>query len=175
MLIIGDDWAEDHHDVELVDDQGRVCARRRLPEGVEGIAGLHALITEHLPEDYAESEPEQVQALVKVGIETDRGPWVAALLAAGYGVFAINPLSVARYRERHSTSGAKSDAGDAHVLAEIVRIDRAHHRALAGDSEEAAAIQLVARTHQSLIWERSRHVLRLRSALREFFPGSTLR
>jgi transposase len=172
MLFIGDDWAEDHHDVELVDDDGQVLARRRLPEGIEGIAGLHALIAEHLPEDWIELEPEQVPGLVKVGIETDRGPWVAALVAAGYEVFAINPLSVARYRERHSTSGAKSDAGDAHVLAEIVRVDRAHHRPLAGDSQEAEAIKLVARTHQSLIWERSRHVLRLRAALRDFFPAA---
>ncbi len=172
MLFIGDDWAEDHHDVELVDDDGQVLARRRLPEGIGGIAGLHALIADHLPEDWIELEPEQVQALVKVGIETDRGPWVAALVAAGYEVFAINPLSVARYRERHSTSGAKSDAGDAHVLAEIVRVDRTHHRPLAGDSQEAEAIKLVARTHQSLIWERSRHVLRLRAALRDFFPAA---
>jgi transposase len=172
MLFIGDDWAEDHHDVELVDDEGQVLARRRLREGIEGIAGLHALVAEHLPEDWVELEPEQVQALVKVGIETDRGPWVAALVAAGYEVFAINPLSVARYRERHSTSGAKSDAADAHLLAEIVRVDRAHHRPLAGDSQEAEAIKLVARTHQSMIWERSRHVLRLRSALRDFFPAA---
>jgi transposase len=56
---------------------------------------------------------------VVVGIETERGPWAAALVAAGYRVFAINPLSTARYRERHSTSGAKSDAADAHLLAEI--------------------------------------------------------
>jgi transposase len=172
MLFIGDDWAEDHHDVELVDDEGQVLARRRLREGIEGIAGLHALVAEHLPEDWVELEPEQVQALVKVGIETDRGPWVAALVAAGYEVFAINPLSVARYRERHSTSGAKSDAADAHLLAEIVRVDRAHHRPLAGDSQEAEAIKLGARTHQSMIWERSRHVLRLRSALRDFFPAA---
>src|SRR6478609_7880353 len=172
MLFIGDDWAEDHHDVELVDDGGQVLARRRLPEGIGGIAGLHALVADHLPEDWVELEPDEVQALVKVGIETDRGPWVAALVAAGYEVFAINPLSVARYRERHSTSGAKSDAGDAHVLAEIVRVDRAHHRPLAGDSQEAEAIKLVARTHQSLIWERSRHVLRLRAALRDFFPAA---
>jgi transposase len=172
MLFIGDDWAEDHHDVELVDNEGQVLARRRLPEGIEGIAGLHGLVADHLPEDWAELEPEQVQDLVKVGIETDRGPWVAALVAAGYEVFAINPLSVARYRQRHSTSGAKSDAADAHLLAEIVRVDRAHHRPLAGDSEEAEAIKLVARTHQSLIWERSRHVLRVRSALRDFFPAA---
>src|SRR3954454_7908972 len=172
MLFIGDDWAEDHHDVELVDEEGQVLARRRLPEGIEGIAGLHALVADHLPEEWVELEPEQVAALIKVGIETDRGPWVAALVAAGYEVFAINPLSVARYRERHSTSGAKSDAADAQLLAEIVRVDRAHHRRLAGDSQEAEAIKLVARTHQSLIWDRSRHVLRLRSALRDFSPAA---
>jgi hypothetical protein len=93
---------------------------------------------------------------------------VQALVAAGYEVFAINPMQVARYRERHSTSGAKSDAGDAHVLAEIVRLDREHHRPVAGDTPQAEAVKLVARSHQSLIWDRSRHVLRLR----EFFPAA---
>jgi hypothetical protein len=100
MLFVGDDWAEDHHDVEVVDDAGRMLARRRLPEGFDGIATLHALIAAHLPEEWVDLEPGQAQALVKVGIETDRGPWVAALVAAGYEVFAINPMSVARYRER---------------------------------------------------------------------------
>jgi transposase len=61
---------------------------------------------------------------VVIGIETDRGPWVQALLAAGYRVYAINPRQAARYRERYSTSGAKSDQGDAHVLAELVGLDR---------------------------------------------------
>jgi transposase len=172
MLFVGDDWAEDHHDVEVVDDDGQVLARRRLPNGLDGIAVLHALIGEHLPEGWADWEPAQVAGMVKVGIETDRGPWVAALVAAGYEVFAINPMSVARYRERHSTSGAKSDSADAHVLAEIVRLDRAHHRPLAGDSDQSEAVKLTARTHQSLIWDRTRHVLRLRSALREFFPAA---
>jgi transposase len=130
------------------------------------------LIAAHLPEDWVDLEPGSAQTEVKVGIETDRGPWVAALVAAGYEVFAINPMSVARYRERHSTSGAKSDAADAHLLAEIVRLDREHHRPLAGDTEEAEAIKLVARTHQSLIWDRTRQLLRLRSALRAFFPAA---
>ncbi len=107
-----------------------------------------------------------------VGIETDRGPWVTALRAAGYQVFAINPLSAARYRQRHSTSGAKSDAADAHLLAEIVRLDRDHHRPIAGDSDLADAVKLLARAHQTAIWERTRHVLRLRSTLREFFPAA---
>jgi transposase len=169
---VGDDWAQDHHDVEIVDDQGRRLVRRRLPEGVEGIAGLHALIAASAPGEWADLDPAEAASQVKVGIETDRGPWVQALIAAGYEVFAINPMSASRYRERHSTSGAKSDAGDAHVLAEIVRLDRAHHRPVAGDSELGEAIKLVARSHQSLVWDRTRHVLRLRSVLREFFPAA---
>ena len=90
MLFVGDDWAEAHHDVEIQDETGRALARRRLPEGIGGIATLHALLAEHLPGD---AEPDQVV----VGIETDRGPWVQALLAAGYQVYAINPLSASRY------------------------------------------------------------------------------
>ena len=109
---------------------------------------------------------------MKAGIETERAPWVQALVAAGYEVFPVNPMSVARYRERHSTSGAKSDAANAHLLAELVRLDRAHHRPVAGDSPLAEAVKLAARAHQSLIWDRSRHVLRLRAALREFFPAA---
>jgi transposase len=172
VLFVGNDWAEDHHDVEIVDGQGRRLARRRLPEGLEGITRLHALIAQFVPEQWAELDSAEAAFRVKVGIETDRGQWVAALIAAGYEVFAINPMSVARYRERHSTSGAKSDAGDAHVLAEIVRLDRAYHRPVAGDSELSEAVKLVARCHQSLVWDRTRHVLRLRSVLREYFPAA---
>jgi transposase len=172
MLFVGDDWAEDHHDVEIVDDAGRRLAAKRLPEGLDGITRLHALIARFAPGDWAELDPGGAESRVKVGIETDRGPWVAALVAAGYEVFAINPLSTARYRQRHSTSGAKSDAGDAHVLAEIVRLDRAHHRTIAGDSTHSQAMKLVARSHQTLIWDRTRHIARLRSALREFFPAA---
>jgi transposase len=172
MLFVGDDWAEDHHDIEIVDEKGRRVARRRLPEGLDGVSRLHALIAAAMPAEWAELEEGEAAARVKVGIETERGPWVAALVAAGYEVFAINPMSTARYRERHSTSGAKSDAGDAHVLAEIVRLDRAHHRPVAVDSDNGEAMKLVTRGHQTMIWERTRHVLRLRSALREYFPAA---
>jgi transposase len=165
VLFIGDDWAEAHHDIELVDESGRRLARRRLPEGVEGLAALHALVADHLAED---AEADQVV----VGIETDRGPWVQALIAAGYTVYAVNPLQAARYRERHGTSGAKSDAGDAHVLAELVRLDRAHHRPVAGDSALAEHIKVLARTHQSMIWSRQRQANALRAMLREFYPAA---
>ena len=133
--------------------------------------GLHALVGEHAPPEWADLDPASAAAQVVVGIETDRGPWVGALVAAGYTVYGLNP-TVARYRERHSTSGAKSDTADAHLLAEIVRLDRAHHRPVAGDSATGEAVKVSARAHQSLIWDRTRHVLRLRSALREFFPAA---
>ena len=96
-----------------------------------------------MPVSWAELDPAEAAGRVRVGIET-----------------------------RHSTSGAKSDQGDAHVLAEIVRLDHAHHRQVAGDSPIAEAVKLLARAHQSLIWDRTRQVLRLRSALREFFPAA---
>jgi transposase len=165
MLFIGDDWAEDHHDVELVAASGKVLGRARLPEGVIGIARFHALVAQHLDED---AEADQVV----IGIETDRGPWVTALVAAGYCVYPVNPVQVARYRERHGVAGAKSDRGDAHVLAEMVRLDREHHRPMTGDSLVAEQTKVLARTHQSLIWSRQRHANMLRSLLREYYPAA---
>jgi transposase len=146
MIFVGDDWAESHHDVYLMDDSGKRLAARRLPEGPSGVRQLHELIGQHA------EEPEQVV----IGIETDRGLWVGALVATGYQVYAINPMAVARYRDRHHLSGAKSDASDAKLLADLVRTDRHNHRPIAGDSSEAQAIKVLARTHQSLIWTRNR-------------------
>jgi len=162
MIFVGDDWAEDHHDVYVMDADGARLASRRLPEGLAGIRGFHELVAAHV------EEPGQVV----IGIETDRGLWVQALGAAGYQVFAVNPLAVARYRDRHQVSGAKSDAGDAKLLADLVRTDRHNHRPLAGDSPDVEAIKVLARAHQNLIWTRTQHTNRLRSALREYYPAA---
>jgi transposase len=165
VLFVGDDWAEAHHDVELMEASGRSVVKARLVEGVAGMARLHAMIAEALGEDDEETE-------VLVGIETERGPWVAALIAAGYTVYAVNPLQVARYRERHSVSGAKSDAADAHTLADMVRTDSHQLRPVAGDSAAAEAVKVLTRAHKTLIWERTRATQRLRHALREYFPAA---
>ena len=150
-----------------MDAGGRRLAKARLREGVAGIARLHAMIGEQLGEDAEEDDAGQVA----IGIETD-GPWVAALIAAGYTVFAINPLQASRYRERHGVSGAKSDAADAHVLADMVRTDSHQLRPVAGDTAQAAAVKVVTRTHKTLIWERTRCTQRLRHALRDYFPAA---
>ena len=155
MIFVGVDWAEAHHEVHVADLEGKRLARARLPEGVEGIALFHELVNTHAEEP----------ADVVVGIETDRGLFVTALVAAGYQLFAVNPMSTSRYRDRHSTSGAKSDAGDAQVLSDMVRTDRHNHRLVAGDSEGVEAIKVLARAHQSMVWSRGRQTNLLRSTL----------
>jgi transposase len=164
-LFVGDDWAEDHHDVEVQDGSGRTLRAARLSEGAAGMARLHELIATFSPDD---ADPDRVL----VCIETDRGPWVRALVAAGYQVFGVNPKQAARHREIVSLSGAKSDKADAHTLADMVRTRRHQLRLVAADSDIAEAVKVVARAHQSLIWERTRHMLRLRAALRDYFPAA---
>ncbi|WP_255361032.1 IS110 family transposase [Kutzneria sp. 744] len=165
-MFVGDDWAEDHHDVELMDTGGHRVATARLPEGVAGMARLHAMIGDQA----GETDDGDVEVLV--GIETDRGPWLAALVAAGYTVLAVNPVQVAGFRRRLGISGATSDAADAHVLADMVRTHAHELRPVAGDSALAEAVKMVARIHKTLIWERTRHVQRLRHALRDYFPAA---
>ncbi len=168
-LLVGDDWAEDHHDLEFQATDGRVLARGRVPEGPAGIARFHELTAQA----QAALDPDATDdAEVLVGIETDRGPWVQALLAAGCQVFAINPLQAARFRERHGVSGAKADRTDAHALADMVRTDAHQLRQVAGDSPLVEAIKVVSRAHKTLIAERTRQVQRLRFALRDYFPAA---
>lgn len=165
LLFIGDDWAEDHHDVEIQDARGGILCRARLLEGVAGFTGFGELVARFVGDD---TEPSDVV----VCIETDRGPWVGALVAAGYRVLGVDPKQAARHREILASSGAKSDKGDAHALADMART-RAHQlREVAADSDVAAAVKVVTRAHQTLIWERTRHMLRLRAALREYFPAA---
>ncbi len=162
MVFVGIDWSERHHDVCVMDVDGQVLVKGRVPEGVDGLAQLHEMVAAH-----AEELSE-----VLVAIEIDRGLLVGALVASGYAVYAVNPLSVDRYRDRHRTSGAKSDPGDAKVLADLVRTDRHQHRQVAGDSGLAEAVKVLARAHQSLIWSRQRHLNQLRNVLREFYPAA---
>ncbi len=116
----GIDWAEDHHDIALVDREGNL---------------------------------------------------VACLRATGRQVYPINPMSVARYRDRHTVAGKKSDHGDAVVLAHVLRTDMDMHRPLPADSELAQAIAVLARAQQDAVWDRTQAPSKLRSHLREYYPG----
>jgi hypothetical protein len=167
LLFIGDDWAEGHHHVVVQDEAGKTLARRRLPEGADGIARFHELVAARWGGD---GEPDPAQVIVV--IETDRGPWVKALAAAGYRVYPANPKQAARHKEAIANSGKKDDFFDAEGLADMGRTRRHQMRELAADSDLAEAVKIAARAHQKLVWERTRHLLRMRSALREYFPAA---
>lgn len=160
MIFVGVDWAEAHHEACVLNESGDVLARKKIPDTLVGVRELHELLTPFV------DEPDQAV----VGIEKDRGLIVTAILRANYRVYELNPMSVARYRERHVTSGSKSDPGDAKVLADLVRTDRHNHREAAGDTEGADAIKVLARAHQSAIWSRQREKNALRSALKDYYP-----
>jgi transposase len=161
-VFCGIDWAEDHHDIALADRDGKLLGRRRISDDAAGLAELLALLAEHgdSPDDP-----------VPVAIETPRGLLVACLRASGRPVYPVNPMAVARYRDRHSVSGKKSDHGDSLVLAHVLRTDRDMHRPLPADSELAQAIAVLARAQQDAVWDRTQAHNRLRSHLREYYPG----
>lgn len=162
VIFVGIDWSERHHDVCVLDQHGQVQATRRVADGVQGLQRLHELLADHA------EEPEQVT----IGIELDRGLLVGALVSAGYQVVKIEPVATARYRDRFSSSRGKADASDARVLADAVRTDAHLHTQVVGDSGLVDAVRVLARAHQTAVWDRRRNAQRLRYALREFFPAA---
>jgi transposase len=161
-VFCGIDWAEDHHDIALVDAGGRLLARRRISDDAAGLAALLDLLAEH---------GDSADDPVPVAIETPRGLLVACLRGTGRKVYPINPMAVARYRDRHSVAGRKSDHGDAVVLAGVLRTDAHAHRPLPADTELAQAIAVLARAQQDAVWARTQAHNRLRSHLREYYPA----
>ena len=161
-IYCGVDWAEGHHDVALIDGEGKLVGKRRVDESLDGVAELVAMLA---AAGDSSDEP------IPVAIETPRGLLVAALRAAGRPIYPINPLAVARYRGRTSVSGKKSDHVDAMVLANILRTDRHLHRMLPEDSPLARSITVLARAYQDAVWRRTKLVQERRARLGEFYPG----
>jgi transposase len=160
-LFCGIDWAETHHDVAIINNAGDLVAKKRIPDDPEGFAQLIEMLG---------AAGDMPDTPVAVAIETPRGLLVAALRATQRPVYAINPLAVARYRERHSVARSKSDHADAMTLANISRVDAHLHRRLPADSELCQAITVLARAHQDAIWARTKAIQQLRAVLREFYP-----
>jgi transposase len=161
-VFCGIDWAEDHHDIALIDRDGQLLARRRIGDDAAGLATLLDLLATH---------GDSGEYPVPVAIETPRGLLTACLRATGRKVYPINPMAVARYRDRHSIAGRKSDHGDAVVLANVLRTDAHAHRPLPADSELAQAIAVLARAQQDAVWDRTCAHNKLRSHLREYYPA----
>jgi len=157
----GIDWAENHHDVSVVDEEGRQRVRLRIGDTAGGFSELMSMLAE---------QQLLCEQPISVAIETSKGLLPAALRSAGVALVAINPLAVSRYRDRLSPSRSKSDAGDAFVLANILRTDPHNHRPLPVDSELAQVIHVLARAHQDAVWDRMQIANKLRSTLREYYP-----
>jgi transposase len=162
-LYCGIDWASDHHDIAVVDDDGHVVVRGRVGNDAAGFAQALMLLAE------AGDSPEHP---IPVGIETDRGLWVGALRETGRVIYPINPLAASRYRARYALSGAKSDATDAVLLANIVRTDAAAHRPRSADSDLAQAIRVLARAQQDAVWARQQIANQIRDLLGDFYPAA---
>jgi transposase len=158
----GIDWAEQHHDVAVLDSAGRVLAQQRVTDDLAGFTALTEVLDRLAP----------IHSQVEIALETDHGLFVHALRDAGFRVFAINPMAVDRYRDRYRVSRAKSDAVDALVLANLLRTDAGRHREIPADSEQVSVISVLARAQQDAVRERRRQTARLRSQLREFYPSA---
>ncbi|KAF0835913.1 IS110 family transposase [Nocardia caishijiensis] len=158
----GIDWAEGHHDVAVVDQDGTLIAKKRIGDDPAGFTALTELLT---------AAGDTATDPIPVAIETPRGLMVAAIRATGRKVYAINPMAVARYRERHTMARSKSDHADAMTLANILRVDAHMHRPIPADTELAQAIAVLARAQQDAVWRRTKASNELRSLLREFHPG----
>ncbi|MEU5272933.1 IS110 family RNA-guided transposase [Streptomyces hygroscopicus] len=163
MIYCGIDWAETHHNIALIDDTGKLLAKRRIMDDTAGYQLLLDLLAE-----YGDTEDAPIPA----AIETSRGLLVAILQQGKRKVFAVNPMAAARYRDRHGVSRKKSDPGDALVLANILRTDMAMHRPLPDDSDLARAVAVLARAQQDATWNRQQISNQLRSLLREYYPAA---
>lgn len=161
----GIDWAENHHDIAVVDDVGTLLASRRIGDDLAGLHKLQDILAEH---GDTTTDP------VPVAIETPRGLLVSNLLDTGRDVYAINPMAAARYRDRHTVSRKKSDAQDAAVLANILRTDSHEHRPMPADSELARTIAVLARAQQDAVWNQLDQTNKVRAVLREYYPAALL-
>ena len=161
MLYVGVDWAEAQHAACLLDAAGTVVRRLTIEHRPAGLARLRAAIAT------AESEP----AAVLVAIERPDGLLVDGLLAAGYGVYALNPKAVERYRERTRLSGGKTDPADAELLARILITDRDRHRPVCPSGPLVEELRVRARVDEVASRDQTRLRNRLRQDLLAAFPS----
>ncbi|RIR06412.1 IS110 family transposase [Mycobacteroides abscessus] len=162
-MFCGIDWGESRHDVAIIDPEGTIIVHAKITADAAGFAQLLTILA-----DAGDTEDKRIP----VALETDRGLLVAALRSTGRAVYPLNPLAASRYRARHQVSGAKADATDAVLLANILRTDIAAHRSLPADTELAQAVRVLARAQQDAVWSRQKLSNQVRSLLKDFYPAA---
>jgi transposase len=154
----GLDWASDHHDIVVVDGQGKVVLQERFAHTSEGWNPLVARL--------------EILGTVAVAVETNQGLAVEQLLAHGQIVYPLNPKQAQRYRERKAPSGVKDDQLDAWSMADALRLDGHDWKALAPEDPLTAELRLVTRDEVGLIEQRTALVNQLIACLRAYFPAA---
>ncbi len=157
MWFAGIDWADQHHDVAVVTSTGEVAGRLRVAHSVDGLAQLTAFLQQSAPAS------EQVACVV----ETTHGLLISTLLEAGIRVCPVNPTTLTRWRP---PSGAKSDAGDALLLARAGRASWPDLPVLQPDSPAVHELKLLTRDLEGLIVEQTRLVNQLTACLKAYYP-----
>lgn len=154
----GLDWASDHHDVAVVDQQGQSVLARRYAHTAAGWQELTAQLNQ--------------LGTVAVAVETNQGIAVEQLLAHGLRVYPVSPKSAQRYRERKAPSGVKNDQLDAWSLADALRLDGHGWRPLGQDDPLLAELRLLTRDEVGLIEQRTALINQLIAALRDYYPAA---
>lgn len=156
--LAGIDWATKTHAVCVLEPEGVIRARFDVPNTGKSFAGLIRRLVKFGVED--------------VAIERPDGPLVEAMSEAGLRVFVIAPRMLKALRQRYSSTGAKSDPGDAYVLADVLRTDGHRLKPLVADTAETKVLRALTRTRKDLVEARVALVNQLRAQLELCFPGA---
>ncbi len=159
MWYVGLDWADTHHDVDVLDEAGQRVGARRFAHSHEGLNELKQFLLS------IAAQPENLASIV----ETNHGLLITFLLEAGIPVYPVNPKTANQLRK---AAGAKTDQIDAHLLAKIGRLDLAELRRLAPDSDTAQELKTLTRDQDALIQSQTRLVNQLTACLKDSYPAA---
>ena len=162
-MFVGIDWAKESHDVCVVDTTGKIRGRATVAHSREGFDEL----ARHLGR-WAE------QGQIIVGIERPEGRLVDRILEGGYPIVVIPTFAMKDLRRRYAVGGAKSDPGDAYVIADVARTDGHRLRRLEPLSEQTKALRSVVRARDDLVHQRVAVGNQLRSCLEAYWPGAAV-
>src|SRR5258707_6576483 len=159
MWCVGLDWADTHHDVEVLDEAGKRVGVRRFAHSHQGLNELKQFMLS------IATDPEQLACIV----ETSHGLLITFLLEAGIPVYPVNPKTANHLRK---AAGAKTDQIDAHLLAKMGRLDLGELRRLEPDSPTVQELKTLTRDQDALIQTQTRLVNQLTACLKDYYPAA---
>jgi transposase len=157
---LGVDWADEFHQVWVSDAEGKKVAEMKVEQSPKGMGEFGRWLHE------CKGEGIELWA----AIEKPQGRIVDFLLDHAVVVYPVNPKALDRARDRFRMSQSKSDSFDAYVLAEFLRTDHVHLRALQPDSEQAQELKMLTRDHHRLGRHKTRLLNQIEVTLKEYYP-----